>query len=73
MDRTWRIEYEAVLNHLMSRGNEGQDIYLDDTDRNLLLETILEMLEGLTLDIFAYVSMSNHTAAQDLQRFSVYK
>jgi len=32
MGRAWRIEYEGALYHLMSRGNDGQDIYLDDTD-----------------------------------------
>ncbi|MBW2608548.1 MAG: hypothetical protein JRD05_13050 [Deltaproteobacteria bacterium] len=38
-----QIEYEGALYHLMSRGNDGQRIYLDDADRNLFLETISEM------------------------------
>jgi len=29
----------------MSRGNDGQDIYLNDDDRKLFLETISEMSE----------------------------
>ncbi len=45
MGRAWRIEYEGALYHLMSRGNDGQDIYLNDADRNLFLETISEMSE----------------------------
>ncbi|MBW2605118.1 MAG: hypothetical protein JRE28_12520 [Deltaproteobacteria bacterium] len=43
MGRAWRIEYEGALYHLMSRGNNGQNIYLNDADRNLFLETISEM------------------------------
>ena len=60
MGRAWRIEYEGALYHLMSRGNDGQDIYLNDADRNLFLETISEMSERFEVDIFAYVLMSNH-------------
>jgi len=60
MGRAWRIEYEGALYHLMSRGNKGQDIYLNDADRNLFLETISQMSERFKVDIFAYVLMSNH-------------
>ena len=52
MGRAWRIEYEGALYHLMSRGNDGQDIYLNDADRNLFLETISEMSERFKVDIF---------------------
>ena len=60
MGRAWRIEYEGALYHLMSRGNDGQDIYLNDDDRKLFLETISEMSERFEVDIFTYVLMSNH-------------
>jgi REP element-mobilizing transposase RayT len=60
MGRAWRIEYEGASYHLMSRGNDGQDIYLNDDDRNLFLETISEMSERFEVNIFAYVLMSNH-------------
>ena len=60
MGRAWRIQYEGALYHLMSRGNDGQDIYLNDDDRNLFLETISEMSERFEIDVFAYVLMSNH-------------
>ncbi len=43
MSRAWRIEYEGALYYLMSRGNNGQDIYLNDADRGLFLETISEI------------------------------
>lgn len=60
MGRAWRIEYEGALYHLMSRGNDGQDIYLNDTDRNIFLDTISEMSERFKVDIIAYVLMSDH-------------
>jgi REP element-mobilizing transposase RayT len=60
MGRAWRIEYEGALYHLMSRGNDGQDIYLTDADRNLFLDTISEMSERFEMDIFAYVLMPGH-------------
>ncbi len=55
--RTWRIEYESALYHLMSRGNNGQDIYLNDADRDLFLETISEMKAAkiVQIDIDKYV------------------
>jgi hypothetical protein len=34
MSRPWRIEFERALYHVLSRGNEQQDIYLDNEDRN---------------------------------------
>jgi len=60
MGRAWRIEYEGALYHLISRGNDGQAIYLNDVDRNLFLDTISEMSERFEVDIFAYVFMPNH-------------
>jgi len=60
MGRSWRIEYEGALYHLMSRGNNGQPIYLYDADRNLFLNTISEMSERFEVEIYAYVLMPNH-------------
>lgn len=60
MSRAWRIEYENAYYHLMSRGNDGKDIYLVDDDRHLFLETLSEMSERFEVTIFAYVLMSNH-------------
>ena len=45
---------------MMSRGNDGQKIFLSDADRELFLETIGEMAERFDIDIFAYVLMPNH-------------
>ena len=45
MSRAWRIEYEGALYHLLSRGNERRDIFKDERDRNIFLDTISEFSE----------------------------
>jgi REP element-mobilizing transposase RayT len=60
MARAWRIEYEGALYHVLSRGNEKQDIFITDSDRKLFLTTAGEMAERFEIDIFTYVLMDNH-------------
>ena len=40
MSRPWRIEYEGALYHLLSRGNERNDIFIDDKDRSGFFEAV---------------------------------
>jgi REP element-mobilizing transposase RayT len=60
MARAWRIEYEGALYHVLSRGNESQDIVITDEDRKLFLDTVGEMGGRFEIDIFANVLMNNH-------------
>jgi REP element-mobilizing transposase RayT len=60
MSRAWRIEYPGALYHVLSRGNERRDIFADDDDRRMFLDTLGEMAERFELDIAAYVLMGNH-------------
>lgn len=60
MSRPWRIEYEGALYHLLSRGNERNDIFMDPADRTVFLDTVGEMSERFEVSIFAYVLMNNH-------------
>jgi putative transposase len=60
MAREWRIEYEGALYHVLSRGNERRNIFVDDKDRNLFLDTAGEMSQRFEVDIGAYVLMDNH-------------
>ena len=60
MSRPWRIEYEGAFYHLLSRGNERSDIFIDETDRMRFLDTVGEMSERFDIDIFAYVLMDDH-------------
>ena len=60
MGRAWRIEYEGGLYHVLSRGNERKDIFVDERDRLTFLDAIGEMADHYDVDIFAYVLMGNH-------------
>jgi REP element-mobilizing transposase RayT len=60
MARAWRIEYEGALYHVLSRGNEKQNIVTNDDDRKLFLATAGEMAERFEIDLFVFVLMDNH-------------
>ncbi len=60
MARPLRIEYEGALYHVLSRGNNQQNIFLADSDRQGFLKVLGEMAERFDADIFAYVLMENH-------------
>ena len=57
MARQWRIEFEGALYHILSRGNQQQDIFLGDEDRGGFLDALGEMSDRFAVDIFAYVLM----------------
>ncbi|MBN2161759.1 MAG: hypothetical protein JXR25_02295 [Pontiellaceae bacterium] len=42
MARKPRIEYEGAIYHVMSRGNRGDAIFLDDKDRETFVYTLEE-------------------------------
>ncbi len=60
MSRQWRIEFEGAYYHILSRGNEQRDIFVDNGDRILFLETLGDMSERFEVDVYAYVLMDNH-------------
>ena len=60
MARAVRIEYPGAVYHGMARGNHGQDIFRDDTDRGFWLETLGEACEQTGWVVHAYVLMCNH-------------
>ncbi len=60
MTRPLRIEYKGALYHVLSRGNQQQDIFLGKSDRIDFLELIEELVERFNLEIYAFVLMSNH-------------
>lgn len=60
MARPLRIEFEGAVYHITSRGNAGQAIFLDDTDRLHLLDVFLEVVERFGWICHAYCLMSNH-------------
>ena len=64
MGRAWRIEFEGALYHVMSRGNECNDIFLEDKDRKEFLKALGEIgdLFGIT-----YSSVSNSVKSTRLK------
>lgn len=60
MARAWRIEYEGALYHVLSRGNERRDVFIDDRDRRSFLVTIGEMAQRFEIEVYVYVLMNNH-------------
>jgi len=60
MPRSLRIEYPGAIYHAMARGNNGQEIFLNDDGRRLFLHTLGEVCVQTGWKIHAYVLMSNH-------------
>ena len=44
----------------MSRGNEGNDIFIEDKDRKVFLKVLSEISQRFETDIYAYVLMDSH-------------
>jgi REP element-mobilizing transposase RayT len=60
MARKIRIEYAGAVYYMMARGNQGRDVYADDRDRKLGLETPAEACEKTGWRLHAWVMMNNH-------------
>lgn len=60
MGRAPRIEYSGALYHVMSRGNRQEDIFLDDQDHRLFLDTLDEACGRTGWIVHSYVLMRNH-------------
>ena len=60
MTRPLRIEFPGALYHITSRGDRKVDIYLDDTDRRVWLQTLAEVCAKWNYRVHAFCQMSNH-------------
>jgi REP element-mobilizing transposase RayT len=58
--RALRIQYPGALYHVMSRGNQGREIFRDDEDCQLFLKTLDEACGKTGWAVHAYVLMGNH-------------
>ena len=56
MARAWRIEYAGALYHVLSRGNEGRAIFVDDRQAFLTAERFPEAAG------FVHVDAPEHAA-----------
>lgn len=60
MPRAVRIEYAGAVYHVMARGNQGQRVCVDDTDREMWRSTLGEACVRTGWRIHAWVLMGNH-------------
>lgn len=60
MARPLRIEYAGAVYHVTSRGNARENIFQDDTDKELFLEVLGSVVRRYNWLCYAYCLMSNH-------------
>jgi len=57
MSRTARIDAPNLLHHVIARGIERRDIFLDDDDRRNFLERFSTLLAATSTRCFAWALM----------------
>jgi REP element-mobilizing transposase RayT len=60
MARPLRIEFPGALYHVLGRGNQKQNIFLDDGDRGAYLKRVQRYKDEIGFILYAYVLMPNH-------------
>ena len=60
MARPIRLEFPGAIYHVTTRGNGGDDIFLDDQDRLQFLTALGEVVSRAGWIVHAYVLMDNH-------------
>jgi REP element-mobilizing transposase RayT len=60
MSRKLRIEYPGAMYHVMNRGDQREDIFRDDQDRQKFLSTLGEACAKTDWQVQAYRLMRNH-------------
>ena len=60
MARPWRIQYEDAVYHVSGRGNNRQEIFREDSDREDFLELLGQCCGRFNLEVFAFCLMTNH-------------
>lgn len=60
MARPLRVEYPGAYYHVINRGNAGENIFIDERDRERFLEYLAKCIERFITRIHAYCLMSNH-------------
>ena len=60
MPRQLRIEFENATYHILNRGDRREDIFWNDGDRQLFLDTLVEACAKTHWQIHAYCLMRNH-------------
>jgi REP element-mobilizing transposase RayT len=60
MPRHTRVHAEGLLYHVMARGNNGQNVFLRESDYQAFIEALRTVRQRYPFSLYAYVLMSNH-------------
>lgn len=60
MARKPRIEYPGAIYHVMVRGNNREEIFLQDRDKEKYLEIVKKYKEKYDFKLYAYTCLKNH-------------
>jgi putative transposase len=60
MPRHARLDIPGALHHIMIRGIDKGDIFIDEQDKNKFLEKLGEYVSDAKCSVYAWVLMSNH-------------
>ena len=60
MPRSARLDQPGALHHVIARGIERRDIFVDDADRADLVERLGRLADTHALDVYAWALMPNH-------------
>ncbi|HKY06992.1 MAG TPA: transposase, partial [Candidatus Binatia bacterium] len=60
MARKPRVHFPGALYHVISRGNQRQAIYKDDSDHRRFQSLLGEAVKRHSITLYAYVLMPNH-------------
>ena len=60
MTRPPRIQYPDAIYHVYFRGNNGQDIFYDDEDREYFIDRLRQTVNRYGWRMFAFCEMTNH-------------
>jgi len=60
MARPLRVEYPGALYHVTCRGNARGKVFLIDSDRELFLQVLAQVVERFNWRCHAYCQMTNH-------------
>jgi REP element-mobilizing transposase RayT len=55
-----RLEYPGAMYHVMSRGDQREDILLNDVDRHDFIKSLAEACQKTGWQVHAFCLMSNH-------------
>ena len=60
MPRHPRVHAEGLLYHVMARGNDGQKIFLGESDYQAFIEALRTVRQRYPFSLYAYALMPNH-------------